>query len=313
MRRNSKAPLDRRPDGLVTILLAGGQGTRLGALTVSEAKPAVPFREGRRIVDFVMANCVRSGLETLMVCTQWFPETLVQHLSRHWAAAFPRGLMFRYGPDLAGPGGYAGTAHAVFCNAEELDRMGAREVLILAGDHIYDMDYRRLVAAHRSAGLPVTVSALPVPLDEARDFGVFEAADSSQVLSFVEKPALPRAIANDPTHALASMGIYVFDWAWLREKLGKGATRVPIIPTDFGRDVLPLAVEAGEVGIFNPILPGQPKTAYWRDVGTTVALAAARADFSGAARPFPLPEFPSTLCAGTFPCPTQPTMKGIHP
>lgn len=286
------AQIECGPDGLATLLLAGGQGKRLGPLTLTEAKPAVPFRDGRRIVDFVMANAVRSGIDPLLVCTQWYPETLTAHLCRHWSGAFRRGLQFRYGPDLAGPDGYLGTAHAVACNAAELDRASAREVLILAGDHVYDMDYRKLLATHRRSGRPATVCALPVPLAEARSFGIFQVDADQRVLGFAEKPLDPPPMQQQPSCALASMGIYVFDWPWLRERLGLGRTAVPVPPLDFGQHLLPAAVAAGEVGTF---IPAEPT--YWRDVGTPEALAAARADFAGPVLPFALPDYPASACA----------------
>lgn len=271
------------PDGVVGVLLAGGQGTRLGALTAREAKPAVRFAGESRIVDFVMANACASGIDPLIVCTQWHPETLVAHLRGHWGPGFPRGLVMRDGSAVAG--GYRGTAHAVACNAAEIDAAGAEVVVVLAGDHIYRMDYREMVAAHRRVGRPVTVAALPVLREEARGFGVLETDGPCHVLRFLEKPAAPPAMWGDPARALASMGIYVFDWPWLRARLG------PEGPVDFGNDLLPGAVEAEDVAVF--CFGGAGATPYWRDVGTPGALDAARADVLTGRAPFGLPEFPA--------------------
>lgn len=281
------------PDGLVAVLLAGGRGTRLGDLTAQQSKPAVNFLDGRRIVDFVMANALRSGIDPLLVCTQWKPDTLVSHLEDNWSAGFPRGLAIRDGAAMAPATGYLGTAHAVACNAAEIDASGARQVLVLAADHIYDMDYREMLAAHRAMGLPVTVATLPVAREEARSFGVFETRGPCHALRFLEKPDDPPPMYGHPDRAMISMGIYVFDWAWLREALGCGARPLAVPPLDFGHDLLPFAVERGEVGVHCFARKDSSEPPYWRDVGTTKALAEARADFARKAAPFALPRFPS--------------------
>jgi glucose-1-phosphate adenylyltransferase len=271
-------------DGLVAVLLAGGRGTRLGALTQAEAKPAIPFLGDIRIVDFVMDNAHRSSINTMLVCTQWCPDTLVSHLRSHWQSGFPGGLFFRDGLSLSGPGGYRGTAHAVACNANELDAANTRQLLVLAGDHIYDMNYQEMLAAHRREGLPVTVATLPVPLDEARGFGVFQTDGPCRARHFVEKPLHPPAMYGRPDRALASMGIYVFDWDWLRPILSHPGM------DDFGMDILPGAVDRGEVGVWCFARGDEP--GYWRDVGTPAALDAARADLKRPDRPIGLPRFP---------------------
>ncbi len=279
-------------DGLVAVLLAGGKGTRLGPLTTHESKPAVEFTGGRRIVDFVMGNALLSEIQSILVCTQWQPETLVAHLRAHWASAFARGLVFRDGSDVAQPDGYLGTAHAVASNANELDAAGAREVLVLAADHIYAMDYRDMIAVHRAVGLPVTVAALPVARETARSFGVFETNGPCHAVRFLEKPDDPPAMFGDPDRALVSMGIYMFDWAWLREMIKPDASQAGRGSLDFGNDLLPTAVMRGEVGVFCFRTPGLNEPPYWRDVGTLSALTAARADLTGSNPPIPLPTFP---------------------
>jgi glucose-1-phosphate adenylyltransferase len=279
-------PIKAGPDGVVGVLLAGGQGTRLGALTAHEAKPAVPFVQGRRIVDFVMANAHLSGIDSMLVCTQWHPETLVDHVTTHWAVGFAGGLAFR---DGAAFGGYHGTAHAVACNAAELDAAGPREVIVLAADHIYRMNYRDMIAAHRRIGAPVTVGAIPVPRDEARSFGVFETDGPCHARHFFEKPLEPPPMFGSPDNALASMGIYVFNWAWLRSRLCNEGQP----PLDFGNDILPGAVDRGEVAVYCFTNHGSTNAPYWRDVGTIAALDAARADFDGADPPFVLPALPA--------------------
>lgn len=281
------------PDGLVAVLLAGGKGTRLGPLTRTQAKPAVPFVKGRLIVDFAMHNAYRSNILSMLVCTQWHPATLIAHLECNWRAGFSHGLVCRDGTQLAAPEGYRGTAHAVACNAPELDAAGTRELLVLAGDHIYDMDYRKMIAAHRSVGLPVTVAALPVQRSYASDFGVFETEGPCHARRFLEKPVEPPAMHGDPDRALISMGIYVFDWRWLRQLLRCNSPEDAMRPLDFGHDVLPAAVTRGEVSVYCFMKPTPGPAPYWRDVGTLGALEAARADFSADVPPFDLPVFPA--------------------
>lgn len=285
------------PDGLVAVLLAGGRGTRLGDLTLRQSKPAVDFAGGVRIVDFVMANAVHSHIDPMLVCTQWQPESLIAHLKAHWATGFARGLVVRDAAQVAPSCGYQGTAHALACNAAELDAAGTREVLVLAADHIYEMDYRQMVAAHRSVGLPVTVAALPVARDAARSFGVFETRGPCHALRFVEKPDDPPAMFGHPDRSLISMGIYLFDWAWLREAVGCGAVVFNDPPMDFGHDILPQAVERGEVNVFCFGTPVADAAPYWRDVGTVSALTDARADLTGSNPSIPLPAYPATTRA----------------
>jgi glucose-1-phosphate adenylyltransferase len=278
------------PKGVACVLLAGGKGTRLGDLTAREAKPALTFINGVRIVDFVMQNALYSGVDPLLVCTQWHPSTMIEHLRQNWLSRFSRGIVFRDGSEVGGADGYLGTAHAVACNAAELDAAGTQQLLVLAADHIYQMDYRELLTAHRTIGLPVTVAAVPVLLEDASRFGVFETDGPCHVRRFLEKPADPPPMFNDPKRSLASMGIYVFDWAWLREVLGKGETDVSNPPLDFGKDVLPQATKQHAVGLFCFAAEVATRPHYWRDVGTVTELEAARADFSCAeTRPFALP------------------------
>lgn len=281
-------------DGVVAVLLAGGRGTRLGALTANESKPAVPFLGDLRIVDFVMANALASGITSMTVCTQWAPTGLVHHLQCHWAPQFRDGLTFRYGPDVVGDSGFEGTAHAVASLADEFDNSGVKELLVLSADHVYQMDYRDLVTSHRKSGKPMTVASLPVPLSEATGFGVFEVEGACHAKRFVEKPKKPPAMAEAPDRALASMGIYVAQWSWLRKILNASP-----LPLDFGIDVLPKAVELGEVGVFCFADPNPKKTPYWRDVGTVDALESARRDFETGKRPFSLPILPTTVA--TYP------------
>lgn len=275
----------------VAFLLAGGQGTRLHELTRAECKPAVHFTAGHRIVDFTLANAVRSGLTQMVVATQYCPGTLTRHLTTVWAPAFRGGrLILRDGAAVAGPGGYRGTADALRANAATLDALNAREVVVLAGDHIYAMDYRPMIAAHRASGAEVTVAALPVPLAQARDFGVIVTETDGRITGFAEKPSSPMPRPGDPDRALASMGIYVLNWPWLRSLLQGNPAM-----TDFGHDVMPLATAAGAAQAY-AVPPDRPgEELYWRDVGTLDAYRRAVLEFGQRPAPLPRPLVPGIV------------------
>lgn len=274
---------------VVTVLLAGGKGSRLHELTRAECKPAIPFAGPRRIVDFVMANTVRSGLDRMVVATQFAPATLTRHLWEHWAMSFDcgEGLMVRHGPSIAGHEGYLGTADAVTRNIALIDSMNPRDVLVLAADHIYGMDYAPMLDAHRASGAAVTVATHIVPRAGATDFGIFVSDASGRATSFLEKPADPPGLPDDPARALASMGIYAFRWDWLRDKLRRDA-RDAASSHDFGHDILPPAVSAGDALVWRFTTPfGKP---YWRDVGTLDAFRVTQLDFQQPTPPCLLPE-----------------------
>jgi len=255
---------------LATILLAGGKGTRLHELTAQDSKPAVHFAGSNRIVDFAMANAARSGLERMLIATQYAPRTLHDHLPMRWGQQFARGgLMMRDGRDR-----YLGTADALRHNWNDVTDWGGPEILVLAADHVYDMDYAALLAAHRASGAGVTVAVDVVPVAEASGFGVMQADASGRILSFLEKPEEPPAIIGEPDKAMVSMGIYVFSKAWLREVLFDR----PVEAMDFGHDVIPQAVEQGVAAAWR-LPPGPSGVAYWRDVGTLDSLRTTQLDF----------------------------------
>lgn len=275
----------------LTILLAGGQGSRLHELTGTDCKPAVPFGPTGRIVDFVVSNAAMAGLGPMMVATQYRPVSLTAHLMRNWASAFADGLILRDGHCVAGKQGYRGTADAVAANMAEIDRTAPEHVLILAGDHVFDMDFGRMMADHIASGAAATVAATPVPVSEARGFGILDADAQGQVTRFVEKPANPPAMFGDPRRSLASMGIYAFRWDWLRAALRAELQR-PGTRFDFGHDILPRALRDRELRLHT--LPDRPdgRTGYWRDVGTLDAYRKAQLDFVAATPPIPLPQMP---------------------
>ena len=216
------------------------------------------------MVDFTLANAVRSGLLRLIVTTQYRPETLEAHLERRWVPLFPKAeLLISDGAAVCGAGGYGGTADAVAANRTLIEAAASDALLVLSGDHIYQIDYSALIAAHRALGAMVTLAVHRVPVDQASAFGVVHRAPEGKITEFEEKPARPVADPGLPGQALVSMGVYVFDRAWLRCQLPKGRSQL-----DFGHDILPAAVAAGLAAAdMLPALQGQSDP-YWRDVRT---------------------------------------------
>lgn len=280
---------------VLPVLLAGGRGSRLFELTEAEAKPALPLLvqggQALRMIDFTMANLMRSGLQRAIVATEYCPKTLQRHLGHRWNAAFPGGLRLRDGADMT-QGGYLGTGHAVAANSAEIDALAPDDLLILSGDHVYEMDYGPLIRAHRASDAAITVAVTHVPLAQAQAFGVVDAeataGSASPIRAFAEKPIRPRASRDQPDQALVSMGVYVADWRWLREVLGKAMARAEN-GVDFGHDILPAAVATGLAQCWVFPAPRNRATAYWRDVGTLDALRETILDLTGFPPPCALP------------------------
>lgn len=254
------------------VLLAGGQGSRLHELTAMDCKPAVPFA-GARLVDFTMANAARSGLRHMLVALQYRPQLLARHLRAVWGPQFPAGLALHDGMSVQ-PGGYRGTADAVRAHLPDLTASGADEVLVLSADHVYQMDYRAMLHRHRESGAKLTVAVDEIPLAQAGRFGVLTADAAGRVTAFDEKPRHPQPIADRPTHALVSMGIYVIDRLWLSDLLRRTDM------DDFGQDVLPEAVAQGVVQVHRT-----GADFYWRDVGTLDSYRLAQLDFLATGTP----------------------------
>lgn len=273
------------------VLLAGGQGSRLYELTEHTCKPAVGFVGGRKIVDWTMQNLTTCTLEKVIVASQYQPYELTAHLGRFWRDAFAEGaLAIRDGKTVTGrPEGYLGTADAVTQNLEELVATGAQTLLVVAADHIYTMDYQAMIAAHCATGHAVTVAVDRVPRLQARAFGVMAADARGKVTEFVEKPVDPKPMLSDPTRALVSMGIYVFDLKWLAEKLRADAADLSS-SHDFGRDILPCAVASGQVGIYDPA--SQTEGFFWRDVGTLDAFRQCCIDIAHSEVSCTVPRYP---------------------
>ncbi len=269
----------------LALVMAGGRGSRLMQLTSTRAKPAVPFGGKFRIIDFTLSNCINSGIRRVGVLTQYKSHSLIRHLQQGWG--FMRGQFGEFVELLPAEqrteiaSWYAGTADAVFQNIEFIRQHQPAQVLILAGDHIYKMDYGRMLAHHARTGAKVTVGCLEVPLDEARSFGVMEMNEDTRIVRFDEKPSQPRPMPGKPDVALASMGIYVFDALFLLDWLTRDAG-VSESSHDFGKDVVPAAILGGEVYAY-PFteLDNPQKQGYWRDVGTVDAYWKANLELIG--------------------------------
>jgi glucose-1-phosphate adenylyltransferase len=257
---------------VLAVVLAGGKGSRLGPLTRDRAKPAVPFGGIYRIVDFTLSNCLNSGLRRILVLTQYKAMSLDRHITLGWRNYLCRELGEFI--DVVPPQQridekwYQGTADAVYQNIYTLEKERPEYVVILAGDHIYKMDYGKLVTFHQEQRADVTIAALRVKVREAaRQFGIMEVDDEDRVIGFEEKPHEPKSIPSNPDYCLASMGIYVFNAPLLFDQLCRDAT-LPDSAHDFGRNLIPSMVHTRRVFAFPFLDENRKQDAYWRDVGT---------------------------------------------
>lgn len=269
-------------DRVVAVILAGGKGSRLEPLTRDRAKPAVPFGGAYRIVDFTLSNCLNSGLRKILLLTQYKAMSLDRHISMGWGRYFCRELGEFV--DVVPPqqrideNWYQGTADAVYQNIYTIEKENPEYVVILAGDHIYKMNYQKLVDAHIANQADMTVGALRSSRQEAaRAFGVLQVDAESRVIGFEEKPADPKPIPGDAEHCLASMGIYVFRARFLFEELCRDATRRGS-RHDFGGDVIPAIIDTNRVFAYPFMDENRKREAYWRNVGTLDAYYEANMD-----------------------------------
>ncbi len=268
-------------------VLAGGRGSRLNELTDLRAKPAVYFGGKSRIIDFALSNAMNSGIRRIAVATQYKAHSLIRHLQRAWNFYRPeRNESFDILPAsqrVSETGWYAGTADAVFQNIDIIESYAPRHIVLLAGDHIYKMDYEHMLQQHVDQGADVTVGCLEVPLKDATGFGVMGVDADDRIVSFTEKPADPPAIPGDPTRALASMGIYVFETKFLFEELRRDAA-LPGSVHDFGRDIIPHIVKHGRAVAHrfarSCVRSSSETETYWRDVGTVQAYWEANIDLT---------------------------------
>ena len=282
IRTPSVAPLVR---STYAIVLAGGRGTRLKQLTDWRAKPAVPFGGKHRIVDFALSNCVNSGVRRIGVVTQYKAHSLIQHVRRGWSfldADLQEFIDVLPAQQRVQESWYQGTADAVYQNLDIINMSAPAFILVLAGDHVYKMDYGVMLAEHAAAGADVTVACVEVPRAGAECFGIVQVDEAQRVTAFCEKPAEPDPLPGDPEHSLASMGIYVFNAPFLYRRLQEDAARHGSAH-DFGRDVLPGIVGRADIRAhrFNAscvnMVKGHP---YWRDVGTLDAYWEANIDLT---------------------------------
>lgn len=267
----------------LALILAGGRGSRLKHLTMWRAKPAVPFGGKFRIVDFPLSNCINSGIRRIGVLSQYKAHSLIQHIQKGWG--FLRGEFGEFVELLPAQqrittSWYAGTADAVYQNIDIIRGHDPSYVLILAGDHIYKMDYGPMIAHHVDRGADLTVGCIEVPLERARSFGVMTVDEDGAVVRFAEKPAEPEPIPGRSEVALASMGIYVFNTAFLYEQLIRDAD-LPNSTHDFGKDILPAVINRYRVVAypFRDVQSG--RQSYWRDVGTVDAYWEANLELIG--------------------------------
>jgi glucose-1-phosphate adenylyltransferase len=256
---------------VLAVVLAGGKGSRLEPLTRDRAKPAVTFGGIYRIIDFTLSNCLNSGVRKILVLTQYKAMSLGRHVTNGWRHLFCRELGEFI--DVAPPQQrideqwYQGTADAVYQNIYTLEQERPEHVVILAGDHIYKMDYSKMVAYHEEMGADLTIGALRVTPQEAREFGVMQIDESRRIIGFEEKVPNPKTIPGDPDHCLASMGIYVFNAPFLFDQLCQDAT-LPDSAHDFGRNIIPSIINTHKVMAFPFHDENSKQDAYWKDVGT---------------------------------------------
>lgn len=272
---------------ILAFVLAGGEGTRLYPLTARHAKPALPFVNGFRIIDFALSNLFNSGVRSIYVLAQYKPQSLIDHLGSAWIPRFNGKDRFLtvISPDPAGgEGAFKGTADAVYQNLQLVRRHEPEMVAVFAADHVYRMDIGQMADFHRASGADVSVAASPVPIDAASAFGILRTGEGGCIREFQEKPLRPAAIPGSPARAYASMGNYLFRPAVLAHLLEE-ANRSG--GSDFGRHIMPRLPGRYRMFAYDfsgnsvPGVAAHEERGYWRDVGTIVALDAARNDTQG--------------------------------
>ncbi len=266
---------------VMAVVLAGGKGSRLEPLTRDRAKPAVPFGGGYRIVDFALSNCINSGLRKMILLTQYKAISLDRHINNGWRKYFcsEMGEFIDVVPpqQRIDENWYKGTADAVYQNIYSIEKERPEEVLILAGDHIYKMDYEAMIAYHRKKKADLTVAALQVSREEAKAFGVMTVDSSQAIIGFDEKPEDPKCVPGEDNLCLASMGVYVFSARFLFEQLLKDAND-PTSSNDFGKDIIPAIINDSRVFAYPFGDQNNQRQSYWRDVGTIDAYYEASMD-----------------------------------
>ncbi|NQU07353.1 MAG: glucose-1-phosphate adenylyltransferase [Candidatus Abyssubacteria bacterium] len=264
---------------VLAMLLVGGQGERLYPLTLDRAKPAVPFGGIYRLIDFTLSNCVNSGLRRINILTQYKSDSLNRHVRNGWSIfhnEFGEFIELIPAQQRVSKDWYLGTSDAVYQNLHLIDYGVTTHVLILSGDHVYKMDYAKMLAFHESKGADMSVAALEIPREEGRRFGVLQVDDSERVVGFHEKPADPVPLPGKRESSFGSMGIYIFNMDGLTKVLAEAPGRERM--QDFGRDVIPLMLDSCEVYAYNFIDENKKTADYWKDVGTIDAYYEANMD-----------------------------------
>jgi glucose-1-phosphate adenylyltransferase len=265
---------------VLTLILAGGKGTRLDPLTRDRAKPAVPFGGLYRIVDFTLSNCINSNLRRVLVLTQYKARSLDRHIAAGWhflSRELDEYIEVLPPQQRIDEHWYKGTADAIYQNIYSIEKANPRYVLILAGDHIYKMDYGDMIRFHVEHGADLTIGCIPVPLKEGPNFGIMQVDAQGHVKGFQEKPREPMPLPDDPQHCLASMGIYVFTARPMYELLCQDATQ-PNSDHDFGKNIIPSIMQTERVYAYRFRDKNRKATPYWRDVGTLDAFYQANLD-----------------------------------
>lgn len=267
----------------LALVLAGGRGSRLKQLTLWRAKPAVPFGGKFRIVDFALSNCINSGIRRIGVLTQYKAHSLIQHIQRGWSylrGEFDEFVELLPAQQRIETSWYEGTADAVYQNIDIIRSHKPEYVLVLAGDHIYKMDYGPMIAHHVESNADLTVGCIEVPLEQAKAFGVMSIDEDGRIFEFNEKPENPKPKPGSTDMALASMGIYVFNADFLIEQLLSDASK-DLSSHDFGKDIIPSVINTHNV-VYYPFVDVQTgRQSYWRDVGTIDAFWEANLELIG--------------------------------
>ena len=257
----------------LALVLAGGRGSRLKQLTLWRAKPAVPFGGKFRIIDFALSNCINSGIRRIGVLTQYKAHSLIQHIQRGWSylrGEFDEFVELLPAQQRIETSWYEGTADAVYQNIDIIRSHKPEYVLILAGDHIYKMDYGPMIAQHVESNADLTVGLIEVPLEQAKSFGVMSVGSDGKISEFNEKPENPQPKPGSPDTAMASMGIYVFNADFLIEQLLQDAAN-EFSNHDFGKDIIPKVIKKHNVYYYPFVDVQTGQQSYWRDVGTVDA------------------------------------------
>ncbi|KMV31855.1 glucose-1-phosphate adenylyltransferase [Photobacterium swingsii] len=278
--------------GVLGMILAGGEGSRLRPLTDSRTKPAVPFGGSYRLVDFALNNFVNADLMKIYVLTQFKSQSLYVHMKKGWNIT---GITDRFIDPIPaqmrmGKRWYDGTADAIYQNIRFIELAEPEQVCIFGSDHIYKMDVKQMLDYHKEKEAQLTVSAIRMPLHEASAFGVIEVDAEGRMVGFEEKPANPKSIPGDPEHALVSMGNYVFETDVLCRELEEDAENENS-SHDFGKDIIPKLVPQGKVFVYDfntNVIPGEQNNGYWRDVGTIESYWQAHMDLLSEDAPFSL-------------------------